>query len=55
VELTSSEVESLLTKKPKDANVELNTIVKNRLNGVEGIEIPQVKLEDFGLTQKGNL
>jgi hypothetical protein len=55
VELTSSEVERLLTKKPKDANVELNTIVKNRLNGVEGIEIPQVKLEDFGLTQKGIL
>lgn len=55
VELTSSEVESLLSKKPKDANIELNTIVKNRLNGVEGIEIPQVKLEDFGLTQKGNL
>lgn len=55
VELTSSEVESLLTKKPKDAIVELNTIVKNRLNGAEGIEIPQVKLEDFGLTQKGHL
>lgn len=55
VELTSSEVESLISKKPKDANVELNTIVKNRLNGVEGIEIPQVKLEDFGLTQKGHL
>lgn len=55
VELTSTEVERLLTKKPKEATAELNTIVKNRLKDVEGIEIPQVKLEDFGLTSKGHL
>jgi hypothetical protein len=55
VELTSTEVERLLSKKPKEAITELNTIVKNRLNDVEGIEIPQVKLEDFGLNPKGSL
>ena len=53
VTLSQTEVETLQTKKPKEAQKYLQTLVKNQAG--EGIEVPEVSLEDFGLTQKGNL